>query len=168
MASEFMRCAEDADIAEPASTRPASPERSTRRTNPNPDDSSRQQEPKVIYDAFVDAVARLERILDLETEMLRRHKTIGPSNFNHEKSLGLFELGRSMNALRGIDRLARRGFDSGTPLARLRTKLEENIACLEIHMNAVGEIASIIARVIMDHDSDGTYCATTDRVGKPR
>ena len=48
---------------------------------------------------------------------------------------------------------------------RLRQKLERNRKILEMHYDAVREVATIIVRAIREADSDGTY-ARTARNGK--
>lgn len=129
------------------------------------DTARRNRETKGLFDAFQDAVARLERILELETERLGRHDVSLLREVNHEKRLGLFELTRALNALRGRDCLAL-GFDVGPALARLRGKLEANLSCLDMHMKAVGEIAAIVVKAIVEQESDGTYSAGAHGTGR--
>lgn len=114
---------------------------------------------QAMLEAFVNAVERLEAVLDQETQMLDRNRPIALHDFNHRKSHGLLELSRAMIACRALDRVA---FDVETsePLARLRVKLESNLASLQMHLTAVGEIAAVISRAIQDHESDGTYTAS--------
>lgn len=111
---------------------------------------------EIIFDAFVNAVERLEGLVDKETTMLIEHQPIALDDFNHKKRHGLLELSRAMDAVRGVDRdfLAP---DPKVALARLRVKLQNNLAILQTHLDAVGEIAAIISRAIQEHDSDGTY-----------
>jgi hypothetical protein len=125
--------------------------------------SARRHETKAICDAFLDAVERVEKILDLENEQLSRHEMGGLRELNYEKSLGLLELTRTSQVLRARDGLA---FDADAKqaLARLRQKLDANIASLNIHMRAAGEIAAIIAQAIVEHESDGTYTAVAAAV----
>ena len=113
---------------------------------------------RVMLEAFVDAVERLEGVLDQETQMLDQNRPIALHDFNHRKSHGLLELSRAMTACRDLDRVVF-DFESKAPLARLRVKLESNLASLQTHLTAVGEIAAVIARAIQDHESDGTYTA---------
>ena len=42
--------------------------------------------------------------------------------------------------------------EARAPLERLRAKLESNLASLQTHLTAVGEIAAVIARAIQDHE----------------
>ncbi len=118
-------------------------------------------------EAFVNVVERLESVLDSETQMLNRSGPIVLHDFNFKKSHGLLELSRTMSAIRALDRSGG-GVDAKAPLARLRAKLERNLASLQTHLMAVGEIAAIIARAIQDHESDGTYTVRRHRKGDPR
>ncbi|WOJ88665.1 hypothetical protein RZS28_12670 [Methylocapsa polymorpha] len=132
-----------------------------------PSDIARKARSTVMLEAFVGAVERLERTLDRETEMLRQHQPIALHDFNHEKSHALLELSRTLSAMRAIDPGAFE-CDAKEPLARLRLKLEGNLAILQTHLTAVGEIAAIIARAIQDHESDGTYTTMLNRSGRAR
>lgn len=109
-----------------------------------------------MLEAFFNAVERLESVLDQETHMLDGNRPIALHDYNHRKSYGLLELSRAMTACRALDRQT---FDlqAKAPLSRLRVKLENNLASLQTHLRAVTEIASVIARAIQDHESDGTY-----------
>ena len=49
---------------------------------------------------------------------------------------------------------------------RLRQKLERNRAVLEMHYDAVREVASIIVKAVRDAESDGTYSGLSPRDGK--
>lgn len=109
-----------------------------------------------LLEAFFNSVRKLESLLDLETQLLNQNKPVALHDFNHKKSHGLLELSRAMNACRAHDR-SMFDLEARAPLARLRTKLESNLASLQTHLAAVGEIAAIIARAIQDHESDGTY-----------
>jgi hypothetical protein len=44
---------------------------------------------KIIFDAFINAVEKLERLLDRETAMLIEHQPITLDDFNHKKRHGL-------------------------------------------------------------------------------
>jgi hypothetical protein len=51
-------------------------------------------------------------------------------------------------------------------IQRLRQKLERNRAILEMHYDAVREVAAIIVRAVKDADSDGTYSGRAAQDGK--
>lgn len=113
----------------------------------------------LLRDSLANTIARVERIVDLETEMLRQFQPIDLGTFNHQKSHGLLELTRAMRAL-GQARFDPRILQD---LARLRDKLEKNLAALDIHLKAVRQISALIARAIEDDNSDGTYSASINR-----
>jgi hypothetical protein len=121
----------------------------------------------IIFDAFANAVGRLEGLLDKETTMLIEHRTIALDDFNHKKRHGLLELSRAMDAMRGVDRDCLT-YDPKAALAGLRVKLERNLAILQTHLDAGGAIAAIISRTIQEHDSDGTYTPEVFRNGRAR
>ena len=82
------------------------------------------------------AIERLEEVVDQETTALRSRAAIDLKDFNNRKSQGLLELNRAL-----------RGFD----------KLDVNRAVLKTHLEAVREVATILADAIRDAESDGTY-----------
>ncbi|QBR70209.1 hypothetical protein CU048_01730 [Beijerinckiaceae bacterium] len=132
-----------------------------------PGGNERVAEASAVFASFVDTVERLERILELETELLGQHQSIALTEFNHKKSQGLLELSRTMAAMRGLD-LAALGFDAKTRLGDLRLKLQKNLRVLQMHMSASAAVATIIARAIQEHESDGTYTAELGAHGKTR
>jgi hypothetical protein len=99
------------------------------------------------------AVLRLMEIIDEETEALRRGPVVDLKGFNERKSLGLMELSRAMRLLSG----ARPDQRVMKLIERLNGKLESNRQVIKLHIEAVREIASIIAKSIRDAESDGTY-----------
>jgi hypothetical protein len=99
------------------------------------------------------AVDRLSNVVDEETDALRQGVNADLSAFNSRKSLGFMELSRALRLL-----------DGGNPdpatarlLQELGAKLEANRNILKLHLDAVGEVASIISQSIQEADSDGTY-----------
>jgi len=122
---------------------------------------------EIIFGGFTNAVERLERLLDRETAMLIGQQPIALDDFNHKKRHGLLELSRAMDAMRGLNRDCL-GHDPKETLARLRVKLQMNLAILRTHMDAVGAIAAIIARAIQEHESDGTYTPDLGEKGRSR
>lgn len=111
---------------------------------------------EMISDAFINAVERLERILDKETIMLMNNQPVSFEDSNHKKRLGLIELSRALDAMRDIGPHCLI-HDPKAPLARLRLKLHQNLTTLQMHLDAVHAIATIIAHAIQKHESDGTY-----------
>ena len=51
-------------------------------------------------------------------------------------------------------------------IQRLRQEARRNRAVLEMHYEAVREVAAIIVRAIREAESDGTYSATASQEGK--
>jgi len=119
--------------------------------------------PNAALAAVLLTVDRIEQVIDQETEQLRRQKVTDLREFSHRKSQGLLELSRTM---RGLGEAAR---DQGLQdrLAQLRVKIERNLAALSMHLAAVQEVSSIIARAIHDAESDGTYSVSFCVEGPP-
>lgn len=115
-----------------------------------------------MIDGFVNAMTRIERLLDQEAILLARHEIDGLRELNVKKSQGLLELGRALQALHSVDRSSW-DFDPGPLLGRLRAKLETNRRLLEMHLEAAREVTLVIARAIEEHESDGTYVIGSTR-----
>jgi hypothetical protein len=100
-------------------------------------------------------IDRVERVIDEETQELRSQKVINLRDFNQRKSQGLLELSRAVRGLgdAGHDRRLQ------AKLERLRSKIDENLTFLGMHLTAVQEVSAIISRAIQDAESDGTYSA---------
>jgi hypothetical protein len=128
---------------------PFQPPSATRHGAPAP----RPAEPLPIYLPLERAIERLEEVVDEETAALESSAGINLADFNNRKSQGLLELNR---ALRSHDGLAR---DKAAlaRLAGLRAKLGANRAVLKTHLDAVREVATVLADAIRDTESDGTY-----------
>jgi hypothetical protein len=122
---------------------------------------------EIIFGTFNNAIERLECLLDKETAMLVEQQPFALDEFNHKKRHGLLELSRAMDAMRELDRNLL-CHDLKTPLARLRVKLQNNLAILQTHLDAVGAIAGIIARAIQEQESDGTYTPVPGDKGRSR
>ena len=99
------------------------------------------------------AIEYLGIIVDQETNALRTRAAIDLAEFNTRKNQGLLELNR---ALRALDAGAT-SRSVASRLADLRAKLDINRALLKTHLEAVREVASVVADAIRDSESDGTY-----------
>ena len=99
------------------------------------------------------AVLRLEEIVDQETTALRSRTPVDFNAFNTRKSQGLLELSRALRMLGN----ATPSENTKAALRRLREKLDLNREVLQTHVEAVREVASIIAEAIRNAESDGTY-----------
>lgn len=99
------------------------------------------------------AVIRLIEVVDQETIALRDHTATNLSEFNARKAHGLLELDRAVTLLNG----AQPSTAIMALLRELRDKLDANSRMLSMHIEAVREIAGVIADTIREADSDGTY-----------
>jgi hypothetical protein len=96
---------------------------------------------------------RIETLVERETEALRSRVVIDLRESNNGKSQALLELGLVARTLEGIPvdaELIQR-------LKALHGKLEHNRAVLRKHLEAVREIAGVVAGTIQDSEWDGTY-----------
>lgn len=102
------------------------------------------------------AIERLLATVDEETEKLEIRASVDFDSFSQRKNRGLLELTRAMRLTQGA------GADPRVAphLARLRASLVRNQTALQIHLDAVREVAAIIARSIQEVESDGTYSVT--------
>jgi len=96
---------------------------------------------------------RVERLVDSETAALRARTAINLQESNNGKSQALLEFSLAIRALDGSpldSELVQR-------LGVLRSKLETNRVVLRMHLEAVREIANVVADTIQDSEWDGTY-----------
>jgi exonuclease VII small subunit len=112
--------------------------------------------------SFEWAIQRLEAVVEQETQALRSRTAIDLKEFNDRKSQGLLELNRALRAFDGIagDKAAQ------TRLSGLRVKLDANRAVLKTHLDAVREVAAVLADAIQDAESDGTYSPSIRSAGR--
>jgi len=96
---------------------------------------------------------RVEKLVDFETEALRTRAAIDLRQTNNSKSQALLELGMAARVLEGTELEP----DLVARLKALRGKLEENRNMLNRHLEAVREVAGVIAETIKDGEWDGTY-----------
>lgn len=103
--------------------------------------------------ALKGVAARLLRLLDRETTALRKREPVDIDDLCDRKNQSLLELSRMSRSLgaHAVDPELR------SLLADLRKKLEENRTVLKLHLQAVSEVADILATAIRDSESDGTY-----------
>lgn len=99
------------------------------------------------------AIDRTEAVVRDETAALRRGGGVDLHEFSSRKSHQLLALKRAFDATANIP-----GRESmTTEMDRLREALAENSALLRTRLAAVQEIADIIASVMRQAESDGTY-----------
>jgi hypothetical protein len=99
------------------------------------------------------AIRRLVDVVDQETAALRERKPIDLTSFNNRKGQGLLELDKALRQFGGVDP----GEPLKNALRALRQRLETNRQVLNTHLEAVREVAAIIADAIRSVESDGTY-----------
>lgn len=111
---------------------------------------------------LLSAIRRLETIVEEETVALATGQKVDFDDFSMRKSRSMLEFVRLMRA-----RMHLGGETEITEeIRRLREKLERNRSLLEMHYDAVREVATIIVRAIKDAESDGTYTGRAARDGK--
>ena len=108
--------------------------------------------------ALRNAVARLMRLLDRETTGLRSRQQVDLNDLGDRKNQALLELSRISRRLdaEAVDPELRAQLDA------LRGKLDENRSVLKLHLQAVRQVADILANAIRDAESDGTYSSAAD------
>lgn len=99
------------------------------------------------------AIRRLASIVEEETAALATGKMIDFDDFSARKSRSMLEFVRLMRARMHLGAEV----EITEEIQRLREKLERNRSLLEMHYDAVREVASIIVKAIKDAESDGTY-----------
>src|SRR5262245_2448623 len=87
------------------------------------------------------AAERLEDIVEQETAALRSRKAVDFNDSNNRKSQGLLDLSRALHMLGD----AVPSDETKDALRRLRGKLDANRDVLQTHLDAVHEVAGIIA-----------------------
>lgn len=112
--------------------------------------------PVSAFNALLDTIGRLERIIDLETATLSERRPVAFDDLNRKKNHGVLELRRAIDAVRGLGCEAL-GLDPKPHLTNLRGKLKTNLTALRRHLDAARAVAAVIARTIEDQESDGTY-----------
>lgn len=108
------------------------------------------------------AIRRLENIVEEETAALATGQKIDFDDFSARKSRSMLEFVRLMRARMHLGAEV----EVTEEIQRLREKLERNRSLLEMHYDAVREVAAIIVRAIKDVESDGTYTGRTAQDGK--
>jgi hypothetical protein len=108
------------------------------------------------------AIRRLQGIVEEETISLETGTKIDFDDFSTRKSRSMLEFVRLMRARIHLGGEA----EIAEEIHALRDKLERNRTVLEMHYDAVREVAEIIVRAIKEAESDGTYSAATAQDGQ--
>jgi hypothetical protein len=112
-------------------------------------------EPATLASTLLNAVRRMEVIIDEEIAALQEGRRVDYEEFSRRKNRGLLEIVRASRAAPGAthDPLV------AAEIERLRAKLVDNQALLQLHVDAVRLVADIICRSLREAESDGTYAA---------
>ena len=108
------------------------------------------------------AIRRLESIVEEETAALATGKKVDFDDFSARKSRSMLEFVRLMRARMHLGAEV----EVTEQIQRLREKLERNRSVLEMHYDAVREVAGIIVKAIKEAESDGTYTGRAAQDGK--
>ncbi|WP_027572771.1 hypothetical protein [Bradyrhizobium sp. WSM1743] len=108
------------------------------------------------------AIRRLASIVEEETVALATGQKIDFDDFSARKSRSMLEFVRLMRARMHLGGEV----EITEEIQRLREKLERNRSILEMHYDAVREVASIIVKAVKEAESDGTYTGRTVQDGK--
>lgn len=98
-------------------------------------------------------IGRIEEAVDEETASIQTNLDFDIKASNARKSRCLYELTRAMKGLSARDL----GAEHRDGMLRLRKKLERNEIIIRAHLDAVGEVASLIQSAIQRVEADGTY-----------
>ncbi|MEM9355569.1 MAG: hypothetical protein AAGB04_05100 [Pseudomonadota bacterium] len=108
--------------------------------------------------SIVMTIERVKSVIDEDTQFLRSGNLVDVAKFSERKNRCLIELNRVLSKVPrdhgAHERLA-------IYLEPLRTTLAENSDLLSARLNAIREVADLIAQAIKDAHSDGTYDAPT-------
>lgn len=108
------------------------------------------------------AIRRLASIVEEETAALATGQKIDFDDFSARKSRSMLEFVRLMRARMHLGGEV----EITEEIRRLRDKLERNRSILEMHYDAVREVASIIVEAIKEAESDGTYTGRAAQDGR--
>ncbi|WP_420960863.1 flagellar protein FlgN [Brucella sp. IR073] len=124
-----------------------------------------QAEVEAVLKPVVNAIERLETVVETETQLLLEGAHPDLADINARKSRGLYDFTRAMN--KASARAEASALRTLQPLLdRLRQKLERNCEALQLHLRAVGELSDIIRTAIETHEADGTYTLRDARAGQ--
>lgn len=98
-------------------------------------------------------ISRIEGYLDEETEALNKSLNFDFKMSNDRKSQGLLDLNQALRHLQKSDVNS----DLQLRLATFREKLAVNLRKIQLHLDAVKEIAAMLSDAIQNAESDGTY-----------
>lgn len=114
---------------------------------------SRPDHHRVTASVVAIAITRLTELVEQETSALRDGQFSSVADFGARKNHALLELSRLLPLPPGMDQ------DGAitAKLKALRQTLDVNRGLVQKHIWAVQEVSDLIANVVQQHDSDGTY-----------
>lgn len=114
-----------------------------------------QEVPTAAISGVIDTVTRLAGLLEQETAALHAQQATELGDISDRKNQMLLELSRISQGLDGAepDPALR------AALEKLRSRLDENLSTLELHITTVRDVAHILSTAIREAESDGTYSA---------
>jgi hypothetical protein len=112
--------------------------------------------PAIRPSSLMSIIGRIEEAVDDETAAIHTDLNFDLKASNARKSRGLYELTRAMKGLGERDL----GAEHREGMLRLRQKLERNEIMIRAHLDAVGEVASMIQSAIERAEADGTYSSS--------
>src|SRR5690606_29263460 len=101
-------------------------------------------------------IARIDETIDTETRSIRTDVRFDIKASNARKSRYLYELSRAIAGLGGNVLQD----EQKSAIIRLREKLAANETAILAHLNAVGEVATLMQDAIQRAEADGTYSAS--------
>lgn len=110
-----------------------------------------------VLGAVYAVIDRLQGVVMAETDALTRRVPIDVDAVTRQKRQGLLELSRLMRAMPAVGQKE----EARARLATLAEALDRNQAALDVQLRAVRDVAAIVAQVMREADSDGTYTLRT-------
>jgi hypothetical protein len=111
------------------------------------------QDPEAARTVVFSIIARIESYLDEETAALSKSLEFDFKSSNDRKNQGLLDLNQAMRRLQRSDVNS----DLQMRLVAFREKLAVNLRRIQLHLDAVREIAAMLSEAIQSAESDGTY-----------
>ncbi|WP_417669133.1 hypothetical protein [Roseibium sp.] len=109
--------------------------------------------PRAAVATLIATIRRALNAVRAETNALRSGNHSDLRAFEHRKSQALLDLGRARATLPPM----LHDDEISELLSELKSELSENMTLLDHHMQAVREITDLLAKSMLEADSDGTY-----------
>jgi hypothetical protein len=122
----------------------------------------RAQQPAANPNAVITTIKRIEQLISEENAALGSRQAVGFKVFSDRKDQALLELQCALSSLRP----GNVGGDIAKALTSLVAQLERNKRLLEIHHEAVKDLANVFAASASEMMSDGTYSSRRPHVGR--